>query len=80
MKKKIPEVSKSNIHGHIHGLSVESDFNAGGVEDHIQPPDKSGQALQGCILFPLNIPRMLPGILDLNASGIRPFLKKGFSP
>jgi len=73
MKKKIPEVSKSNIHGHIHGLIEDSDYNAGGVEDHIQPR-------RGCILFPLNIPRMLPGIFDLNASGIRPFPKKGFSP
>jgi len=63
MKKKIPEVSKSNIHGHIRGLSEDSDFNAGGVEDHIQ-------LLRGCILFSLNIPRMLPGILELNAASI----------
>jgi hypothetical protein len=30
----MPEASKSNIHGFIHGSYAGKNFNTGGVEDH----------------------------------------------
>jgi len=30
----MPEASKSNIHGFIHGSSARTIFNTGGVEEH----------------------------------------------